>query len=86
MKKIYSKPYLAVESFQLDAAIATSCSSNKKLGLNYSMDICTAEEESPGLNYFGKACIHNVEDVGDDNDYICYHGPTVLATDIAMNS
>ena len=30
MKKTYTKPYLAVESFQLDAAIATSCSEQNK--------------------------------------------------------
>ena len=86
MKKTYVKPYLAVESFQLDAAIAASCSQENKLSLGYTMDTCTAEEEDPNLNYFGNLCVHDVQVEGDGNDLICYHGPTSLATDIAMNS
>ena len=85
MKKTYTKPYIAVESFQLDAAIAASCSSENKLALHYSMNTCTAAEEAPGLNYFGNLCIHDVQVEGDGNDLICYHGPTP-ATTVAMNS
>lgn len=76
MKKTYVKPYLAVETFQLDAAIASSCSSENKVPLNYGMDSCTLEEEAPGLNYFGNLCVHDVKVEGDGNDMICYHGPT----------
>ena len=85
MKKNYSKPYLVVESFQLDAAIASSCSSSGKQPLGYSMDTCDLVEESPGLNYFGNVCIHDVKVEGDGNDVICYHGP-VDANTMFMNS
>lgn len=91
MKKTYVKPYVAVESFQLDAAIATSCSSNGLYTLGYSIDTCTLEDnkgstEFIGLNYFGAACVHNVMLEGDGNDLICYHGPTQQANTLFMNS
>ena len=35
MKKNYTKPYIVVETFQLDAAIADSCSSEGKQALNF---------------------------------------------------
>ena len=86
MKKDYKKPYLLVESFQLDAAIAASCSSEKKGPLNYGLDTCTLEEELPGLGYFGNLCRHDVKVVGDGYDTICYHGPVDKATAMFMNS
>ena len=49
MKKTYSKPYIAVESFQLDAAIASSCSSTGKMPLHFGQNSCTSFEEAPGL-------------------------------------
>lgn len=90
MKKTYSKPYIAVESFQLDAAIASACSADGKHALGYSMNSCTLEDnkgstEFTGLHYFGNACIHNVMVEGDGNDLICYHGP-VPASGMFMNS
>jgi hypothetical protein len=85
MKKTYSKPYIAVESFQLDAAIASACSADGKQPLGYSMDTCNLVDEMPGLNYFGNACIHDVKVEGDGNDLICYHGP-VPASGMFMNS
>ena len=85
MKKNYSKPYLAIETFQLDAAIASSCTSSGLQKLGFSMDTCTLEEEQPGLNYFGDKCIHDVKIEGDGNDLICYHGPTP-ASSMYMNS
>lgn len=90
MKKTYTKPYIVVESFQLDAAIAASCSSEGKLALNHGMDICTSIEEAPGLAFFGLPCEagggHNVIDPsdGDSNNTICYHGP--IYADLFMNS
>lgn len=88
MKKAYVKPYIAVESFQLDAAIASSCSSEGKLALHFYLNTCDAEaeNEAPGLHYFGDVCIHDVQVEGDGNDLICYHGPTTSAFDVAMNS
>lgn len=86
MKKDYKKPYLLVESFQLDAAIAASCSSEKKMPLHYGLDTCTLEVDMPGFNYFGNLCIHDVQVEGDGNDLICYHGPKGEATAMFMNS
>lgn len=85
MKKEYVKPAIMVEFFQLDAAIASSCSANDKLALNYSIDTCTLVEEAPTLGYFGELCTHDVKEEGDGNDTICYHGPTP-ASSVAMNS
>lgn len=85
MKKKYVKPYIVVESFQLNAAVASACSKENKYPLNYGMDVCTLDEEEPGLNYFGPACIHNVHVEGDGNDLICYHGPTP-ANSVALYS
>ena len=89
MKKLYTKPYLAVESFQLDAAIANSCSKNDKIPLNYGMDTCTSFEEEPTLKYFGFACAdggYNVVsgDKDDANGNFCYHGP--MFSEMFMNS
>ena len=90
MKKTYTKPYIAVESFQLDAAIAASCTSDGKHSLGYTMDSCNLEDnrgstDFVGLHYFGNACIHDVKVEGDGNDLICYHGP-VPASSMFMNS
>ena len=85
MKKNYTKPYIVVETFQLDAAIAASCSADGKQALNYGMDTCDLDKEMPGLNYFGDKCVHDVKVEGDGNDLICYHGP-VPATSMFMNS
>ena len=79
------KPYLAIESFQLDAAIASACSRNGKLPLNYGMNSCTLEEEQPGFNYFGDKCIIDFKVEGDGNDLICYHGP-IDPNSLYMNS
>lgn len=94
MKKIYTKPYIAVESFQLDAAIAASCTPNKG-SLGYSVNDCTLTDDkgtyAPTLNLFGIACEQagglNIVHTGSDaNDFYCYHGPTVDVTTLFMNS
>lgn len=77
MKREYRKPYLLVESFQLDAAIAAACSEDGKMPINYGLDTCRATEEDPGMTYIGNMCIHDVKVEGDGNDLICYHGPMV---------
>lgn len=84
MKKTYVKPELVVESFQLDAAVAASCSSRGKQSIGYSQNTCTLEEEIPGLGYFGDKCAQGIVVDGDGNDTFCYHGP--VATDAFMNS
>lgn len=85
MKKKYEKPYIVVESFQLNAAIASACSKEHKLALNYNMDTCKITN-IPGFTYFGKACVHSVHVDGDGYDEICYHGPKASATDVALKS
>ena len=52
MKREYRKPYLAVESFQLDAAVASGCAQESKITLNQGLDNCV-----PDYGYlFGGAC------------------------------
>ena len=79
MKREYRKPYLAMESFQLNAAIAASCSSEGKQPINYGVDTCILGDD-PGeqpIEYLGNACeLDIVGDVGgDSNDTVCYQGP-----------
>ena len=88
MKKAYTKPYLAVESFQLDAAIANSCSSEGKLAINSGVNDCTFRAIDPNITQFGPACsidIVNFNTYGRYNTF-CYHGPTIDLTSIAINS
>lgn len=78
MKKKYVKPFVLIESFQLDAAIAGSCSSGTPI--NHYEDSCGFGAPSePGFNfeYFaGDACVFDVTlDGDDDNSTNCYHGP-----------
>lgn len=74
MKKKYIKPYLVVESFQLDAAIAASCSSQGFIPINYGENTCTFEGEF--FNVFNCQTDLTGPD-GDGNDTLCYHGPIV---------
>ena len=73
MKKIYTKPYIAVESFQLNAAIAASCSSQGLQAINYEMDKCNLQKEIPNEIYIGAGCNTNIlnSDVSTD-DGLCY--------------
>ena len=85
MKKEYEKPYIMVESFQLNAAIAASCSSGGKIPINYGVANCTdMDNDEENTGYFGTACgssggtdvsSHPSVGGGDDNDGFCYHGP-----------
>lgn len=71
MKRKYFKPYLAVESFQLNAAIAGSCS-NGKISLNHEIDACTLDDETNDFMapIFGAPCDVNVVQ-SDNPDGIC---------------
>ena len=72
MKREYQKPYLAMESFQLNAAIAASCSSEGKTPINYGVDSCG--NGYFGV-YFGSSCEVDVTNPGgDENDELCYQG------------
>lgn len=90
MKKTYVKPYVAVETFQLDAAIATSCAD--RIALHYGQDNCADYDLFDVLTYFGDACGRkpngtDVTDPGaDGNDKLCYHGPRPDVFDMFMNS
>ena len=82
MKKSYVKPYIAVESFQLDAAIAASCSSQGYVPLGKGESNCFHES-----GVFGLGCEHDATGgngvYGDNNDELCYHGPTYGMTFMA---
>ena len=54
MKKTYTKPYIAVESFQLDAAIAAPCSSEGETALNYAIATCKDYTDYAELGYHWK--------------------------------
>lgn len=79
MKREYEKPYLAVESFQLNAAVAASCSSQGRQPINYYENNCKVGDDpgEPAIEYLGNACeLDIIGGVGgDDNDSLCYQGP-----------
>ena len=83
MKKKYIKPMFVIESFQLDATIAASCSSQGYIPINYSENSCGYD----GFEFFNWD--HCETDLtgpdGDGNDTICYHGP-MLANATFINS
>ena len=85
MKKTYNKPFIMVELFQLDAALASSCS----VALHHGEHTCndTDKDGEAGTGYFGAACVHDVTvPDGDGNDTICYHGPITDIATLYMNS
>lgn len=83
MKKKYVKPILVIESFQLDAAIAASCSSQRFIPINYGENSCGFDEISKGywqfFNYDN--CEMDLTGPGGDgNDTLCYHGPMLAGS------
>ena len=89
MKKTYNKPFIMVELFQLDAALASSCSSADKVALHFTLSSCWSGD-MPGADagYFsGGSCDHDpTASGGDGNDTICYHGPVIDVATMYMNS
>ena len=76
MKKEYVKPYLAVESFQLDASIASGCGA--KLGAT--ADNCSFLTSEVDLDiYYGAGCQEaggiDMMQYSNGGPQICYHGP-----------
>ena len=67
MKKEYVKPYLALESFQLVAALAGSCSDSGYSTLNSSIDSCILSDDT----LFGASCEDSVHEYPE----LCYQGP-----------
>ena len=76
MKKVYSKPYIGLESFQLNAAIASACSTMGKQPINHGESSCSFNDE--GQFYSLVNCqIDLTGPANDGNDSICYHGPLI---------
>ena len=85
MRKKYEKPLLIIESFQLDATIAASCSSNNYVPLGYTEKECGIDEIYEGYYQFFSSYNCEMDLVGssgDGNDTICYHGP--IATGVTF--
>ena len=78
MKKLYKKPMVVIESFQLDAAFAASCSSQNYIPINYGENNCGFDQgEEHKYQFFNfKNCDFDLTgEGGDGNDTECYHGP-----------
>ena len=80
MKKEYNKPYIGVESFQLNAALATACSTSGYIAINYGPSTCAfpPSSETPGKGQFFSLINCQFDLTGpneDGNDTDCYHGP-----------
>lgn len=89
MKKEYQKPYLAVESFQLNAAIAASCTSEDKAPINHGQYDCKLGDNPGEIEdvIFGAACVDDVyTQSGDGNDFFCYHGPVADMSSVFVYS
>lgn len=73
MRKEYVRPYLAVESFQMDAGLAGSCA----VKLSHDVNGCTLNDEQGlvyNMIYYGPACQANGGiDMQQENPDICYH-------------
>lgn len=73
MKKVYKKPIVVIESFQLDAAVAASCSSQGYIPINHGENTCTFDN-GEFFNY-NNCQVDLTGSEGDGNDTQCYHGP-----------
>lgn len=74
MKKAYSKPMIAVESFHLDAAVAASCSQQGLTPLGFS-----EEKQCQVAGFFNNYCyIDYITPGADGTDEFCYHGPQLM--------
>ena len=76
MKKVYMKPMIVIESFQLDATVAASCSSQGYTPINYGENSCSFDD---GQYFNSNNCQMDLTGSGGDrNDTICYHGPSLV--------
>lgn len=86
MKK-YTKPYLLVESFQLDAAIAGSCtekSEGKGVAIHYGQNSCVYYDAAGDI-YFGNNCgIGNLLD--PEEGAVCYQVMTIDVSNLYIGS
>lgn len=80
MKKKYTKPYIYIESFQLDAALASGCSPEFAGKVNNTESDCgylDGSSEGKDFLYFNwKNCAFDLS-YEDGNDALCYHGPDI---------
>jgi hypothetical protein len=79
MKKDYKKPYLLIESFQLNAAVAGSCAAQGGITINYGENRCGFDVGVDNQFQFFNAfnCDMDLTGPEDGYDTICYHGPTL---------
>lgn len=78
MKKVYKKPIVVIESFQLDAAVAASCSSQGYIPINHGENTCTFDN-GEFFNY-NNCQMDLTGPEGDNNDTTCYHGPLLAGS------
>ena len=71
MKKEYRSPFLIMESFQLNAAVAGSCSGSK-IVLNHAQSSCIYDNGGEVL--FSTQCDIDLVHSSEDDGY-CYTGP-----------
>ncbi len=75
MKRKYDKPYIGIESYQLNAAIADACSSRGFIAVHHVENACTFDG---GQFYNYNTCQVDLTNADlDEHDSICYHGPTL---------
>lgn len=90
MKKEYKKPFLAVESFQLDAAIAGTCSNVGKFPLNHGIDSCTLADGDNDIGdvFFGRACADDIvnNNVNTNDDEFCYQALNITLGGLYVTS
>lgn len=81
MKKEYQKPMIVIESFQLNAAVAGSCSDEAgEVPINHYQDNCgsgTSSDPDFQFQFFADPMCETDLTIGasDGNDIECYHGP-----------
>lgn len=76
MKKPYRKPYLGVESFQLNAAVAAACSTDQRIPINHGPSSCAFPSKDNAQFFSLSNCKIDVTDGSQDgNNTVCYHGP-----------
>lgn len=78
LKKKYAKPMLELEAFQLNAAIAASCSSQGFQPISHGENSCGYEGAAGSWVYFNlnNCQIDLTGPETDGGDTYCYHGPT----------
>lgn len=77
MKKKYSRPMLAFESFQLDAALAKNCEMILQYSTyNCSMDLSGMQYSGGGGEFFNYTnCQTDLIGDGPNNESTCYQAP-----------